>query len=146
MKRQSYNQQLLDAIIQGKEKPVNSKREHSVEAYESDIQQQCLQWFALQYREIWGTGLLFHIPNEGIRLGRMGSRMKREGVRRGVADLCLAIPRHGYGALYIEMKRPGGRQSPEQRAWQKNAEKYGNKYVICHSLEEFMFTIKRYLN
>lgn len=100
----------------------------------------------MQYREIWDAGLLFHIPNEGIRIGKMGSRMKREGVRRGVADLCLAIPRHGFGALYIEMKRPGGRQSAEQRAWQKNAEKYGNKYVICHSLEEFMFAIKRYLS
>ena len=123
MKRETYNQQLFNAIVKGEKTPPK-KKAPKVEAYESDIQQQCLRWFQMQYREIWEAGWLFHIPNEGIRLGKMGSRMKREGVRRGVADLCLAIPRHGYGARYIEMKRPGGRQSAEQRAWQKNAEKF----------------------
>lgn len=78
-------------------------------------------------------------------MGGQGRRIKREGIVRGVADLCLAMPRHGYGALYIEMKRPDRYQSPEQRTWQKNIERHGNKYVVCKSLDEFIKIINRYL-
>lgn len=72
--------------------------------YESDIQQACIRWFKRNYPQLAEEGMLFHIANEGIRLGGMGARTKREGVVKGVADLCLSIPMHGSGALYIEMK------------------------------------------
>jgi len=140
----SYDKRLLKATIDGNQKPVKKTIRKALS--ESQIQQSCLTWFKQQYPKIWSAGVLFHIANEGIRLGGVGSRMKREGIVRGVADLCLAIPRHGYGALYIEMKRPGTYQSPEQKEWQKGIEYYGNKYVICRSLDEFMTTVKRYLS
>ena len=76
----------------------------------------------------------------------MGAKMVREGIVRGVADLCLCIPRGGYHALYIEMKKPGSYQRPEQKEWQKNCEKYGNLYVVCRSLEEFREIVTKYLN
>ena len=143
-KRNSYNKDLLQAIIEGKPKPIKRTKVSTVS--ESEIQQACLKWFKLQYPKLASDGVLFHIPNEGIRLGGIGRRMKREGIVRGVADLCLAIPRKGYAALYIEMKKPGSYQSPEQKAWQKNIERYGNKYVVCRSLEEFIKIITDYLS
>lgn len=143
-KRNSYNKDLLQAIIEGKPKPIKRTKVSTVS--ESEIQQACLKWFQLQYPKLVSDGVLFHIPNEGIRLGGIGRRMKREGIVRGVADLCLAIPRKGYAALYIEMKKPGAYQSPEQKAWQKNIERYGNKYVVCRSLEEFIKIITDYLS
>lgn len=112
---------------------------------ESQIQQMCINWFRLQHQKLWEDGVLFHIPNEGIRRGVTGKRMKAEGIVKGVADLCLAIPRHGYAALYIEMKRPGCYQRPEQKMWERGVTKHGNKYVVCKSLEEFQLTINRYL-
>ncbi len=143
-KRNSYNKDLLQAIIEGKPKPIKRTKVSTVS--ESEIQQACLKWFQLQYPKLASDGVLFHIPNEGIRLGGIGRRMKREGIVRGVADLCLAIPRKGYAALYIEMKKPGSYQSPEQKAWQKSIERYGNKYVVCRSLEEFIMIITDYLS
>lgn len=143
-KRNIYNKDLLQAIIEGKPKPIKRTKVSTVS--ESEIQQACLKWFQLQYPKLASDGVLFHIPNEGIRLGGIGRRMKREGIVRGVADLCLAIPRKGYAALYIEMKKPGSYQSPEQKAWQKNIERYGNKYVVCRSLEEFIKIITDYLS
>lgn len=113
---------------------------------ESDIQQSCIRWFSFKYPHLAQDGVLFHIPNEGIRLGGMGARIRREGVVRGVADLCLCIPRGGYGALYIEMKKPNRYQSPEQKKWQAAVEKHGNRYVVCKSLTEFIETINGYLN
>lgn len=146
-RKNSYNRRVLDAIIKGEDpkKIKPPKRDPRDGPTESQIQQSCINWFKMQHRALWEQGVLFHIANEGIRLAGMGSRVKREGVVRGVADLCLAMPRHGYGALYIEMKRPTGRVSAEQEAWGKNMTKHGNKYVVCRSVDEFMVTINRYL-
>lgn len=149
-KKSTYNERLLKAILQGKGKSgltaseFREFKEHS--KTESEIQQECIMWFKENYPLLAQEGMLFHIANEGIRLGGMGARFKREGVVKGVADLCLCIPRHGYGALYIEMKRKGTYQRPEQKAWQAAVEKYGNKYVVCRSREEFAAIIKRYMS
>ena len=151
MANNSYNKQLLSAIAKG-EKFIKTPSTRTVTQTESEIQQSCFRWFKLQYPKLAEEGMLFHIANEGIRIGRMGGRAKREGVVRGVADICLAIPNHGYGALYIEMKRPktfdhnATYQSPEQKAWQAACEKYGNKYAVCRSVEEFKTEITRYLS
>lgn len=151
MVSKSYNKQLLQAIVKG-EKFIKAPPARTVTQTESEIQQSCFRWFKLQYPKLAEEGMLFHIANEGIRVGRQGGRAKREGIVRGVADICLAIPNHGYGALYIEMKRPktfdhkATYQSPEQKAWQAACEKYGNKYVVCRSVEEFKVIITRYLS
>ena len=149
-KRDTFNKRLLDAIRNGgniKSVPAKTVRKAAESApYESDIQQACIRWFQRNYPQLAQEGMLFHIANEGIRLGGMGARVKREGVVKGVADLCLSIPMHGYGALYIEMKRPHCYQRPEQKAWQANVEKYGSKYVVCKSVDEFSVEINRYLS
>lgn len=146
-RKNSYDMMLMQAIKEGRDLNTVKRppRDPSEGPTESQIQQTCIKWFQLQHNALWEDGVLFHIANEGIRLGGQGRRIKREGIVRGVADLCLALPRHGYGALYIEMKRPGCYQSPEQKTWQKSIEKHGNKYVVCRSLEEFVVTVNRYL-
>lgn len=146
-RKDSYNMLVLQAIKEGRDPKTVKKppRSPSEGPTESQIQQACIKWFKLQHRNLWDDGVLFHIANEGIRIGSQGSRIKREGIVKGVADLCLAMPRHGFGALYIEMKRPGCYQSPEQKTWQKCIERHGNKYVVCKSVNEFIVTINRYL-
>ena len=111
---------------------------------ESQIQQACMQWWNSQYAQI--STLLFAVPNGGNRNVIEAVKMKREGITPGVADLILLIPKHGFNSLCIEMKAKKGTQSLTQKAWQKQAEMYGNSYVICRSLEEFMVIIKNYLN
>lgn len=148
-KKNSYNHRLMQAILAGKDKTAISAKEYreltARSKSESEIQQECITWFRENFPILSQEGMLFHIANEGIRLGGMGARFKREGIVKGVADLCLCLPRQGYGALYIEMKRHGTYQRPEQKAWQAAVEKYGNKYVVCRSREEFAEIVKSYL-
>lgn len=60
--------------------------------------------------------LLHHIPNGGQRDKAVAAKLKTEGVKAGVPDLCLPVPRGKYHGLYIEMKATGGRPSREQTA------------------------------
>lgn len=49
--------------------------------------------------------LLYHVPNEGKRTWRTGARLKSEGLKPGVPDLCLPVARGKYHGLYVELKR-----------------------------------------
>ena len=114
---------------------------------EHDLQCACVKWFAYAHPEL--KGLLFAIPNGGARSKATAGRLKAEGVVAGVSDLILMVPRpapaYPYLALCIEMKTKHGYQSPEQKAWQLKVEKYGYKYAVCRSLDQFIETIENYL-
>lgn len=72
--------------------------------------------------------------------------MKEEGMVAGVADLILLKSNRFYGALCIEMKKPGEYQITVQKEWQKECEAAGNKYVVCRSLDDFIKVVTDYLN
>lgn len=110
---------------------------------ESQIQKQCVEWFRKSFPEV--EQLFFAVPNGGQRNRWTAKIMKDEGTRAGVADLILLIPCNGYASLCIEMKTPVGKQSESQKAFQKLATRYKSKYVVCHSLEEFVKEIKAYI-
>ena len=123
---------------------------------EHNIQAACVRWFGYAHPEL--RGLLFAIPNGGARSKATAGRLKAEGVVAGVSDLILLVPccrakitennaaeieiRH---ALCIEMKTAKGRQSPEQKIWQRLVEEHGYKYAVCRSLDEFIDTVEAYL-
>ena len=71
--------------------------------------------------------------------------MKAEGMTAGVADMILLIPKKGYASLCIEFKTEKGRQTQNQKDWQRVAEMHGNKYVIVRSFDEFVKAITAYL-
>lgn len=111
---------------------------------ESDLQIRCVKWFRLSYPHL--AHVLFAVPNGGQRKLRTAQFLKAEGAVAGVADLILLTPRGGYGALCIEMKAGKGKQSDHQRAWQAEAERAGNKYIVVRSIEEFIEAVEEYLN
>lgn len=122
---------------------MRAKRPLTKPPSESQIQHACLKWFRMQYPGL--ALLMFAVPNGGKRDARTGAQMRYEGAIRGVADLILLVPKKGYASLCIEMKTPKGVQSEHQRTWQRAAEKYHSRYVVCRSLEEFMNEVNAYL-
>ena len=70
-RKDSYNMLVLQAIKEGRDPKTVKKppRDPSEGPSESQIQQSCIKWFQLQHRALWDDGVLFHIANEGIRLG-----------------------------------------------------------------------------
>lgn len=111
---------------------------------EYEIQAICFQWFNWQYPEY--QGLLFAVPNGEIRDIYTARKLKREGVVAGVSDLILLVGSNGFNSLCIEMKTDKGKQSDKQKQWQEKAEYWNNKYIVCHSFDEFKKGINDYLN
>lgn len=83
---------------------------------ESQIQQAVIRWWAMAYRGLGVADerLLYAYPAQGKRSPANAARMKAEGLRAGICDMFLAVPRGTFHGLFIEMKKPGGRLSPEQ--------------------------------
>lgn len=61
--------------------------------------------------------LLHHIPNGGRRDPIEARHLKEQGVKPGVPDLCLPVPRGRFHGLYIELKTQRGHATPEQEWW-----------------------------
>lgn len=110
---------------------------------ERQIQIRCVSWFRQRYPE--ASKVFFSIPNGGARNAWTAKNLKDEGALSGAPDLVLLVPRHGYACLCIEMKKPGGRQSESQKAFQEAAKAFKNKYVVCYSEEEFQIVCEEYL-
>ena len=57
------------------------------------------------------------------------------GSYRGIADLyALRDGQH----VWIEVKRPGGRQSEYQRKFQANLEAAGGEYILCRGIDDLV--------
>jgi hypothetical protein len=100
---------------------------------EARLQTICVRWYDLQYPH--EKLRLFSIPNEGQRNPVNGARMKAMGRRKGAPDMVFMLT-NGQVA-FIEFKAPKGRQSPEQKAFEKQADKQFIEYHIIRSFEQF---------
>ena len=88
---------------------------------------------------------IFAVPNGGSRHKIEAANMKRQGVKRGVADVILQIPKKGYASLCLEFKTSTGKQSAEQKEYQRQVEMAGSKYVIVRSVEQAIRELQLYL-
>lgn len=90
-------------------------------------------WLSLRHPRL---AMLFAIPNGGARHKAVASRMKAEGVRRGVPDLFLPVVGvNGAAGLWIEMKTTRGRLSPEQIWWRDHLRDHYD-YALCRNWQE----------
>ena len=112
---------------------------------EHRIQCAIVKWFYYAYPAYRG-GCLFAVPNGGHRNIQTAARLKAEGVTSGVSDLLLLVPKREYHGLCVEVKTPVGRQSDNQKNWQRIIEAQGYRYEIVRSLDEFAELVRWYLN
>ncbi len=101
---------------------------------EHEIQNEILRTFGADPRmRLWRA-------NAGV--ARMGRRVVRFGVP-GQADLTGILP--GGIRLEVEVKAADGRQTEEQRNYQRMIERFGGVYVLARSVEDVQNAIGRYL-
>lgn len=94
-----------------------------------------LQRGVVQFLTLAGTPrmVFFSIKNEGRRSEALGSEFKRQGMKPGASDLCVIAP--GKMPLFLELKAKGGKQLPEQVAFQADVVMAECRYEIADSLD-----------
>jgi VRR-NUC domain len=102
---------------------------------EESIQKAVMQWINLN--PILRASVI-HIPNEGKRTSSYGKSLKDMGMRAGVSDLFIAMPRHGYNGAWIELKSKNGVLSESQRQFKYDMYRQNYFTETCYSLEETM--------
>ena len=113
---------------------------------EETEQIQIFQWAAYSVGRFPELRLLHAIPNGGARSAVTGAKLKAQGVKAGVPDMCLPVSRGGYHGLYIELKRRhGGRVAPEQRTWIADLSGQGYLAVVCCGCDEAIDVLEKYL-
>jgi hypothetical protein len=95
--------------------------------------------------------MLFHVPNGGARDAREGGRLKAQGVRPGVPDIFLDVPRGAFHGLRIELKATRAELlrkptvSDDQQAWLARMNGHGYRALVCEGWESAREEIERYL-
>lgn len=89
--------------------------------------------------------LLFAIPNGGERNKIVAAKLKAEGVKPGVPDLCLPVACGQFHGLYVELKKPGGSASDNQRTWAGYLAAQGYAVSLCVGWREAAAALVAYL-
>lgn len=99
-------------------------------------------WNTPRYPEL---KLLHHIPNGGKRNAAEAARFKAMGVKAGVPDLFLPVPRAGYAGMYIEMKFGKNKTTDKQNEWIAALRQQGYQVTVCYSAPEATNELECYL-
>ena len=82
--------------------------------------------------------IFFHCPNGGLRENkREAAKLRAMGVLPGVSDLMFFWrPVNSFRALFLELKRPGGKLTTEQAAFGLVMRTMGADFEVAISIDE----------
>ena len=89
--------------------------------------------------------LLYHIKNETTEGKERVAVDRSMGVKKGVPDLCLPVPRGKYHGLYVELKNETGRTSEAQEWWGEKLLGQGYMLEVCHGWQSAVRVLEWYM-
>lgn len=114
----------------------------------SEHAEQCIviKWAELMSNQNPRLSMLYAIPNAAKRSYFIAARMKSEGMKSGVPDLCLPVASSGYHGLYIELKRvKKSTTSENQNKWLDMLNRENYLAIVCKGADEAIAALKGYL-
>jgi len=137
-------------------------KKRPTEPTEHAEQAHVIQWAELNAGKWPCLRLLHAIPNGAFFGGEMKTlkggqkvpvaairarKLKAEGLREGVPDLCLPVPSgSATRGLYIEMKRrTQGKPSPMQTWWRQCLNLMGYRAELCHGAAEAIEVLRQHV-
>ncbi len=104
---------------------------------ESNLSQDCFVWFHNTYPQFRGCYCL-NLNNSRNKI--QAAWNKSSGLVAGRSDIALYLNETVY---LVEFKTEKGRQSVDQKKWQKIIESHGYNYYIIRHLDEFKEIINK---
>ncbi len=112
---------------------------------EATEQERVINWATFYAKDFPELDLLYHVPNGGSRNQLEAANLKRQGVKAGVPDLVLPVPRQQFHGLYVEMKWGKNTTTDKQDWWLEQLQQQGYKTAVCWSADEAMDVIAEYM-
>ena len=88
---------------------------------------------------------LYAVPNGGHRNAAAAGKMKAEGQKTGVPDLCLPIAAGGFHGFYLELKKAGNGPPPDQWEWLLELHRGGYAAFVANDVNTARNLILSYL-
>jgi len=79
---------------------------------------------------------LNNIPPTQIVGGQRVFRRMPKGSVKGLADLLVILDPNQY--VWLEVKAPNGKQSPDQKEFQSNIERLAGEYYVVRKIEDLI--------
>ena len=114
---------------------------------EGQEQEQLFSWLRVQHPEAYR--LTFHPPNGGKRNIQTANKLKRQGVKAGVPDIFVMMPKGDYHGLMIEFKASPPCKtavSANQKEWIGRLQDQGYLATVCRGIEAAQNEINNYMN
>lgn len=112
---------------------------------EHDEQAALFRWAELNEGRWPELEMLYAIPNGGHRHKAVAGKLKAEGVKAGVWDVALDVPRGRYHGLKIEMKWDNNNLTNNQELWGSRYDRYGYDTAVCWDWLDAAHAILTYL-
>lgn len=109
---------------------------------EAEEQEVLFRWASFYPELRW----MYAVPNGGSRHPKEAVNLKRQGVKKGVSDICLPLPKGKYHGLYIEMKAGRNTPSEDQDDFLDFVTMQGYAGCVCWGCEQAIKAIEEYLN
>ncbi|MDT3718457.1 VRR-NUC domain-containing protein [Pseudomonas oryzihabitans] len=120
-----------------KKKPVD---------WEGKEQAALFRWIDLQYPK--DSKLIYHVPNGGDRHMLTAKKLKAQGVRAGMPDINIDIPRGGWHGMRIEFKATPPRDADvaaNQEATLQLLNDQGYLAIVCRGVHDAEEHIRAYM-
>jgi hypothetical protein len=119
----------------------------TIEPLEHDTQCAFMDWWAYFSKIVkLDERLMYAVPNAGAGASKgQAGKMKAEGVRPGIPDVNLDVPRNGSHGLRLEFKRRGRKPEPHQLEMADLLRAQGFQVFFVYSLDEAMRVVMAYL-
>ena len=111
----------------------------------SEDQEQALFFEWLSWQKEPEYQMAFAIPNGGKRHISTALRLKATGVKPGVPDIFLPVPRHPNTGMFVEMKSEKGTVRKNQKEWHDALRTQGYKVEVCRGCDPAVKVINEYL-
>ena len=131
---------IVAAIIKGGITDMPKNLQH-----EAAEQAALFSWAAMMEERFPELKMMYHIPNGGSRNRLEAANLKRQGVKAGVPDVHLPVPRGKFHGLYVEMKYGDNKPTEKQKEWLFSLKEQGYATAVCYSWEEAAGLIMTYL-
>lgn len=103
-----------------------------------------LQCEVIAYWAMYGRPDLkcFAVANGELRHPTVAMRLKAEGVRPGVADLCVLLD--GGRTGWMELKAPRGSLSDEQKGFAASVQRLGHHWACIRSVQDAAYAFSQW--